>query len=142
MAESKVVGNDFFLRLVVNEEEIFIVCEQNSDFSVSAEPVTVLCKNNAGFEEIVGSGTKSGAANYTGVYVKDPESPNLSAFDLIALAGTTQEFVYGGTEVGDDKIEFEGFINNVSITSNTNEAITFSFAANLTGEPIAGKVTS
>jgi predicted secreted protein len=140
MAQEYQVGNKFFLRITVDEEQKFIICEQNSEFSVESEPITVLCKTTGNWTTIIGGGLKSGSASYTGAYLKDPEEDNLSAFQAINLVGGVQEFYWGGLEPGDDSIIFDAHVSSVSITSNTNEAITFTMNLTLADEPEITKV--
>ena len=135
MAESKVIGNDFFLRIDTGSAEAYIVCEQNSELSLSAEVITVLCKTTGQWAEILAGGTKSGSISFTGVYVKDPTVPNISAFELAALVGTVQDVIWGGIASGDEIVEAPAHISDVSIASNTNEAITFTATLTLAGEP-------
>ena len=135
MAESKVIGNDFFLRIDTGSGEAYIICEQNSELSLSSEIITVLCKTTGQWAEILAGGTKSGSISFTGAYVKDPTAPNVSAFDIAALVGTVQNVIWGGTASGDDVVEAPAHISDVTITSNTNEAITFSATLTLAGEP-------
>jgi hypothetical protein len=74
--------------------------------------------------------------------VKDPTSPNLSAFSLLGLVGTVQDAIWGGIEDGDDIVEAPVKISSVSITSNTNEAITFSGTLTIAGAPTIGTYTT
>jgi predicted secreted protein len=142
MANEKVIGNKFFLRLTIDSVETFIVCEQESGIEVSSEDITVLCKTSGEWAETLEGGTKSGSINYSGAYVKDPSSPNLSAFTLLGLVGTVQDAIWGGIEDGDDIVEAPVKISSVSITSNTNEAITFSGTLTIAGEPTVGTYTT
>jgi predicted secreted protein len=142
MADTKIIGNDFFLRLVIGAETAYIVCEQNSELSLSAEAITVLCKTTGAWPEILAGGTKSGSFSFTGAYLKDPTSPNLSAFELIQYLGTVQEYIWGGIVAGDDQVTGEAHVTDLSIASNTNEAITFTATLTLSGEPTASKVSS
>ena len=142
MAETKVIGNDFFLRIDVDGTPAFIVCEQSSELSVSAEIITVLCKNTGEWQEVLAGGLKSGSISATGVYVKNPDSPNLSAFDIIGLIGTIQEAIWGGLEPGDDQVVADVHVTELSISTATNEAITFSLTLTLTGEPTVSQVSS
>lgn len=140
MPQSYEVGNKFFLRLTVLGDQKFIICEQNSEFSVESEPITVLCKTTGNWTTIIGGGLKSGSASYTGAYLKDPDSDNLSAFAAINLVGGVEEFYWGGLEPGDDLIVFDGHVSSVQVTSNTNEAITFTMNITLADEPLITKV--
>jgi predicted secreted protein len=142
MADTKIIGNDFFLRLVIDEQTVYIVCEQNSELSLSSEVITVLCKTTGQWAEVLNGGTKSGSLSFTGAYVKDPTAPNISAFDLIGLLGTVQTYIWGGVEPGDDEVTGEAHVTDLAITSNTNEAITFTATLTLSGEPTAQKVTT
>ena len=142
MPESKVIGNDFFLRLMIAEVEAYIVCEQTSELSGSAELITVLCKNTGQWQEVLAGGLKSGSISFTGAYVKDVDSPNISAFELFALLGTLQEAVWGGIEPGDDQVTAPAHVTDVAISSNTNEAITFTATLTLAGEPTISTVST
>jgi predicted secreted protein len=135
MAESKVIGNSFFLRIDTGSAEAYIVCEQNSSLSISSEVITVLCKTTGEWAEILAGGTKSGSISFTGIYVKDPTNPNISAFDLLALVGTVQDVIWGGAGSGDDVVEASAHISEVNLDSNTNEAIQFSATLTIAGEP-------
>lgn len=142
MPESKVIGNDFFLRLLINEVESYIVCEQTSELSANSEPITVLCKNSGQWQEVIGGGLKSGSFSFTGAYVKDVDSPNISAFQLLLLLGTIQEAIWGGIDPGDDQVTADVHVSDISIASNTNEAITFSATLTLAGEPVYSTVST
>jgi len=137
---AKQIGNKFFLRFDATPNPLFVICEQTSNFSLSSEDITVLCKTSGDFAEILEGGTKSGSLAFTGAYVKDPSSGNLSAFELIGLLGSLQDVVWGGLEPGDDIIEFPGKLSSIEITANTNEAITFSATLNVAGEVTTTKV--
>jgi hypothetical protein len=140
MAQSYEVGNKFFLQITVGGIQQFIICEQNSEFNVESEPITVLCKTTGEWTTIIGGGLKSGSASYTGAYLKDPDGDNLSAFAAISLVGGVQEFYWGGLEPGDDLVIFDAHVSSVAITSNTNEAITFTMNLTLSDEPLVTKV--
>lgn len=142
MADTKLIGNDFFLRLSIAAQVAYIVCEQTSEFSVSSEVITVLCKTTGAWPEILAGGTKSGSLSFTGAYLKDPTSPNISAFELIQYLGTVQDYLWGGIEPGDDQVTGQAHVTDITITSNTNEAITFSATLTLSGEPVASKVST
>ena len=136
----KQIGNNFFIRLLVDLEEIFLVCEQNSGLDLAAEIITVLCKTTGQWAEILPGGTKSGSLSFTGAYEKDPAGGNVSAFQLIELLGTLQDVIYGGLEPGDDIVEFPAHISNVNITADTNAAITFTATLTVAGDPTVTKV--
>ena len=141
MADSKLIGNDFFLRIKVNGTYKYVVCEQNSDWNEDAEPVTVLCKNTGPYPEILPGGTKSGSISFTGAYIKDPTG-DISFIELRELLGTIVEYGWGGIEPGDDLIEGEAHVSNVSAGANTNEAITFSATLTFSKSPVASKVSA
>jgi hypothetical protein len=136
----KQIGNNFFIRLVIDAAERFIVCEQNSGLDLAAEIITVLCKTTGQWAEILPGGTKSGSLSFTGAYEKDPTGDNLSAFELIPLLGTVQDVIYGGLEPSDDIVEVPVHISNVNITADTNAAITFTATLTVAGEPTVTKV--
>jgi hypothetical protein len=48
----------------------------------------------------------------------------------------------GSTQDGGDVVEVDAHITDVTITSNTNEAITFSATLTLSDEPTIGKFTT
>lgn len=136
MANDYKIGNDFLLRIDNAGTANYIVCEQTTELSVSSELITVLCKNTGPWATNLAGGLKSGSISFTGAYLKDPTSPSLSAFELLALVGTIQSMVYGGTVAGDDIVEVEAHVTDLSISSNTNEAITFSATFTLADEPV------
>ena len=136
MANEYKVGNEFVLRIDNAGTANFIVCEQSSELSVSAELITVLCKTTGSWATNLAGGLKSGSISFTGAYLHEPTSPNLSAFELLALVGTVQDVIWGGQVTGDDIVEVEAHITDLSITSNTNEAITFSATLTLADEPV------
>ncbi len=136
----KQVGNKFFIRLEISGVEKFIICEQNSGLDLASEIITVLCKTSGDFAEILPGGTKSGSLSFTGAYEKDPTGGNLSFFELVPLLGTIQDVIYGGIDVGDDIIEVPAHISNVAITSDTNEAITFTATLTVSGALTVTKV--
>ena len=142
MADTKMIGNDFFLRLKVGDPVVtaYIVCEQSSELSLSSEAITVLCKTTGAWGEIIPGGSKSGSLSFTGAYIKGPTSPDISAFEFIALLGTVQEYIWGGIVVGDDQVTGEAHVTDINVSSNTNEAITFTATLTLSGEPTASKV--
>lgn len=142
MAESKLIGNSFFLRLVIDEVPVYIVCEQTSELSMSSEQISVLCKTSGAWPEILSGGSKSGSISFTGAYVKDPDSPNISWAALFPLLGTTQEYIWGGIEPGDDQVTGDAHISEISLGAETNAAITFNATLTLSGEPVVSKVSS
>lgn len=141
MSETKVVGNDFYLRIKVNGDYKFVVCEQNTDWDESAEPITVLCKTTGPYPEILPGGTKSGSLSFTGAYIKDPDE-DISFFDLRQSLGEIVEYAWGGIEEGDDNIEGEAHVSNITMGANTNEAITFGATLTFSKEPVQSKVSS
>jgi len=142
MADTKLIGNNFFLRFEDGGNEVFIVCEQNSEWSASSETITVLCKTTGDWAETLAGGTNSASLSFTGAYVKDPSGDDISAFGLAELLGTVQDFTWGGIADGDDAIEFKGKVSDISISANTNEAITFSATITVSDEPTYITVTT
>jgi hypothetical protein len=142
MAQEYKIGNEFFLRIIIDSTPAFIICEQNSELNVSAETITVLCKTTGSWTTILGGGLKSGSISFTGAYLQDPDSPNISAFELLALVGNVESVVWGSNQDGGDVVEVDAHITDVTITSNTNEAITFSATLTLSDEPTIGKFTT
>lgn len=139
MAESKVVGNDFFLRIKVNGVYRFVICEQNSDWSEDSEPISVICKTTGKYPEILPGGTASGNLSFTGALIKNPDE-DISFFELRNLLGTIVEYGWGGIESGDPILEGEAHVSNVTAGANTNEAITFGATLTFSKEPIEGTV--
>lgn len=137
---AKQIGNKFFVRFDASPDPLFLVCEQQSTFSLSSEDITVICKTSGEFAEILAGGTKSGSLSFTGAYEKDPTAGNLSAFGMIPLVGTLQDVVWGGLDSGDDVLEFPAKVSSVEIVSNTNEAITYSVTLNISGAVTVTKI--
>jgi predicted secreted protein len=142
MADTKIIGNDFFLRLVIDEQTVYIVCEQNSELSLSSEVITVLCKTTGQWAEVLNGGTKSGSLSFTGAYVKNATSPDISWAELGPLLGTVQTYIFGGLEPGDDEVTGQAHLTDLQLGANTNEAITFTATLTLSGEPTFQKVTT
>lgn len=141
MAQEYKVGNEFFLRFNEVAGDAFIICEQTSEFSVSSEIITVLCKTTGKWPTILPGGTNSGSFSFTGAYLKDPANNNISAFELAKKIGEVKDVTWGGLNVGDDIVTAKVHITDIAITSNTNEAITFSATLTIADEPTIEKIT-
>ena len=140
MANEKLNGSQIFLRKVVGELEANIVCEQSSEFSISVEGVTVQCKTTGEFVEQLAGGTKSGSISFSGAYVQDPTVNTLSFKELYASLGEIGDWIWGGTEVGQMIIETKAKLSSLSITSSTNEAVTFSMTLDLSEAPVITEI--
>lgn len=140
MANEKLNGSQIYLRMVDNETEVNIVCEQTSEFSISTEGVTVQCKTTGEWVEQLAGGTKTGSISFTGAYVKDPTVNSMSFEELFSHIGEVNDWVWGGIEPGDFIIEASAKLATLSITANQNEAVTFSIELELSDEPILTEV--
>jgi predicted secreted protein len=146
MANEKLNGSQIFLRKIVLVEDLpveaFIVCEQTTEFSIESEGVTVQCKTTGEWVEQLAGGTKSGSISFTGAYVKDPTINNLSFEEIFDSVGLVEDYVWGGTEVGDFIIETKAKLTSLSISANQNEAVTFSITLTISDEPLLTTITT
>jgi hypothetical protein len=141
MAEQKINGTELFLRKVQGQNELIIVCEQNSELTITSEGVTVQCKASE-WTEFLNGGTKSGTISFTGLYVKDPAVNTLSYEALFAELGKVGEYIWGGINPGDLIVETEARLNTLTIVANDNEGVTFNFELGISGEPTLSTVST
>jgi predicted secreted protein len=135
MANEKLNGSEIFLRMVVDEEEAFIVCEQTTELSISTEGVTVQCKSTGEWVEQLEGGTKTGSISFTGAYVSNPTGGGLSFEEVWDSIGLVRDWVWGGTQPGQFIISAKAKLASLSITGNQNEAVTFSMELEISEEP-------
>jgi TP901-1 family phage major tail protein len=135
MANEKINGSEIFLRMVVDEAEAFIVCEQTSELSISAEGVTVQCKSTGEWVEQLSGGTKTGSISFTGAVVRNIDDGSLSFEDVFSSVGLVRDWVWGGTLPGEFIISTKAKLASLSITGNQNEAVTFTMELEISEEP-------
>lgn len=139
---TKLNGSKIFLQATIGGDELFVVCEQTSELSVSAEGVEVRCKTTGEFAEQLDGGSKTGTISFTGAYVKDPAVNEASFETLFDQVGNVLPFVWGGTEPGDFIVECNAKITDLSITANQDEAVTFSLTLTISEQPILTTVST
>lgn len=142
MANEKLNGSEIFLRKVDGSDEVFIVCEQTSELSISTEGVTVQCKSTGEWVESLAGGSKSGSISFTGAYVQDPSVNSMSFEDLFSSIGTVGDWIWGGTEVGQFIIETKAKLASMTISANQNEAVTFTIELEISEQPTLTEVTT
>jgi predicted secreted protein len=128
-------GSDIFLRMIVDEQEATIICEQTSEFSISFEGVTVQCKTTGPFPAQLSGGTATASISFTGAVVRNVGPNSLSFEDIWDAKGKVRDFVWGGVMPGDFIISAKAKIASLSITSNDSEAVTFSIELEISEEP-------
>ena len=136
MANEKINGSSLLLRMMVDDAEAFIVCEQTSELSISTEGVTDQCKSTGEWVEQLSGGTKTGTISFTGAVVRNIDNTSLSFEDVWDSIGMVRDWVWGGTLPGEFIISAKAKLASLSITGNQNEAAVFSMELEISEEPL------
>lgn len=142
MANEYINGSELLLRMMVDDAEAFIVCEQTSELSISTEGVTVQCKSTGEWVEQLSGGTKTGSISFTGAVVRNPTGTGLSFEDVWNSIGLVRDWVWGGTVAGEFIISAKAKLASLSITGNQNEAAVFSMELEISEEPLLTLITT
>ena len=141
MANTFLLGNKFYLKLTVDSVDVMLVCKTDSTINFTNSPVLVRNQCTGDYGVALEGGQKSGSADFTGTYDLT-SSPNISAIGLAKKLGQIVPMIWGGIAVGQDIIEVNVQVNNVSISTPNDTEITFSATLDFAGTPVFGTVTA
>lgn len=132
MAEYK-LGKVFALTF----DEILIACKTTATLDLSNEGIVVVNDCTDDYGQALEGGTKSGTLSFEGDLDFDANGiTTQSAFDLMELIGKIGAYSFGENSTGGERyITGDARLDAVSISTSTNERITFSGSLTLSGAP-------
>ena len=142
MADSFLQGNKFYLKLTIDAVDALVVCKTDSTINFTNTSIEVRNQCTGDYPVRLPGGQKAGSIDFTGDYNLTPTSPNISAFGLAQELGNILPAIWGGIVAGQEIVEVDVQVNNVSITASDQSQITFSATLDFAGTPVFSVATT
>lgn len=139
-AQGRFNAKDMKVYTTASSTDTLIAHVDSCEISFSAETIDITTKDSNGWKEII-SGLKSGTASISGKVAFD-EANQVDALTTAFTAGTSLNFKFKTSTVGDTTYAWVGYITSLPLTFGNNEAATFSCDVEFTGSPTISTLAS